>query len=131
LRYRLSQGIGLFSLLIKPVIVASPPVSYLFISNLSIGLHLEETPLLPLYATMDWLRMLFSGTGSAKAAERKAKKRASKRHSKRVREREKELRCAKQHNGSKKPAFFWGSPGQTYENNVRGPDEQIRVIRPY
>lgn len=104
LRYRLSQGIKEFSLLIKPVIVARPL-------------------LLPLYATMDWLRRLFTGEGSAKAAEQKVKKRASKRHSKRVREREEELRRAKQHNGSKKPAFFWGSPGQTYENNVRGPDE--------
>ena len=80
---------------------------------------------------MDWLRRLFTGKSSAKAVEQKAKKRASKRHSKRVRAREKELRCAKQHNGSKKPGFFWGSPGQTYENNVRGPDEEIWVMKPY
>ena len=71
------------------------------------------------------------GKRSAKATERKAKKRASKRYSERVRAREKELRRAKGHNGSKKPSFFWGSPGQTYESNVRGPGEEVWIIKPY
>ncbi|KAJ5158526.1 uncharacterized protein N7500_008177 [Penicillium coprophilum] len=72
---------------------------------------------------MTWLTNLFSGKDSTKA-EQKAKKRESQSHSQRVRAREKELRRGKEKDG-KRASFFWGSPGQTYENNVRGPGEGV------
>ncbi|KAJ5950783.1 uncharacterized protein N7479_009196 [Penicillium vulpinum] len=73
---------------------------------------------------MDWLMSLFTGRDSAKTAENKAKKRQSQKHSQRVRAREKELRRGKDNRG-KRASFFWGSPGQTYESNVRGPGEGV------
>lgn len=73
---------------------------------------------------MDWLIRLFLGKDSAKIAEQKAKKRRSKKHSQKVRAREKELRRGKGNNG-KKASFFWGSPGQTFQSNVRGPGEGV------
>ena len=73
---------------------------------------------------MDWLTNFFTGKDSAKIAEQKAKNRESKRHSQNVPAREKELRRGKD-NGGKRASLFWGSPGQTYENNVRGPGERI------
>lgn len=63
------------------------------------------------------------GKDPAKIAEQKAKRRASKKHSQRVRAREKELQ--RDNNGAKKASFFWGSPGQTFQSNVRGPGEGV------
>ncbi|KAJ5687654.1 hypothetical protein N7536_010273 [Penicillium majusculum] len=73
---------------------------------------------------MDWLTNLFTGKDSAKTAQEKAEKRGSRRHSQNVLAREKELRRGKG-NGGKKARFFWGSPGQTYESNVRGPGQGV------
>ncbi|CDM34557.1 unnamed protein product [Penicillium roqueforti FM164] len=73
---------------------------------------------------MDWLTKLFTGKDSAKT-EQKAQKRRSKEHSRRVRAQEKELRRGKDNGTVKKASFFWGSPGQTYQSNVRGPGEGI------
>lgn len=73
---------------------------------------------------MDWLTNLFTGKDSAKTAQEKAQKRGSKRHSQNVLAREKELRRGKD-NGGNKARFFWGSPGQTYENNVCRPGEGV------
>ena len=74
---------------------------------------------------MDWLTRLFKGKDPAKAAEQKAKKRGSKEHSRRIRAREKELRRGKVDNGARTASFFWGSPGQTIQNNGRGRGERI------
>ncbi|KAJ5494099.1 hypothetical protein N7463_010186 [Penicillium fimorum] len=72
---------------------------------------------------MGWLTSLFTGKDSTKA-EQKAKRRQSQKQSQRVRAREKELRRGKDNDG-KRASFFWGSPGQTYESNVRGPGEGV------
>jgi hypothetical protein len=72
---------------------------------------------------MGWLSSLF--TSSAKSAKQKGKSQESKEHSRRVRAREKELRRAKENSEGKQGTFFWGSPGQTYESNVRGPGEGV------
>jgi len=63
---------------------------------------------------MGWLTSLFTGKDSAKEHARK--------QSQKVRAREKELRRGKD---ARKTSFFWGSPGQTYESNVRGPGEGV------
>lgn len=73
---------------------------------------------------MNWLTNLFTGKDSAKTAEQKSKNRESKRHSRNVLAREKMLRQGKD-NEAKMASLFWGSPGQTYENNVRGPGERV------
>ncbi|KAJ6113364.1 hypothetical protein N7523_006681 [Penicillium sp. IBT 18751x] len=73
---------------------------------------------------MSWLTRLFTGKTTAETAEKKASKRRRKEHSRMVRAREKELRRGKDNN---KARFFWGSPGQTYQSNVRGPGEGIDV----
>lgn len=65
------------------------------------------------------------GKDSAKIEEQKAKKQESEKHGQRVRARERELRRQKDNNGAKKASFFWGSPGQTFQNNVRGPGEGV------
>lgn len=74
---------------------------------------------------MDRLIRLFTGKESAESAQKRSKKRESKKHSQRVRAREKELRRAQDSNATRKTKFFWGSPGQTFENNVRGPGEGV------
>ncbi|KAJ5215606.1 uncharacterized protein N7498_002013 [Penicillium cinerascens] len=76
---------------------------------------------------MSWLTRLFTGKDAAEAAEKKANKRRRKEHSRLVRAREKELRRGKDNNQAKNARFFWGSPGQTYQSNVRGPGEGIDV----
>lgn len=73
--------------------------------------------------TMDWLTKLFMGKAPAKTEEQKAKQQGSKKHGQRFRARERELRRQKDNNGAKKASFFWGSPGQTFQNNVRRPGE--------
>lgn len=65
------------------------------------------------------------GKDSVEIEEQKAKKQGSKKHGQKVRARERELRRQKDNNGAKKASFFWGSPGQTFQNNVRGPGEGV------
>ena len=74
---------------------------------------------------MDWLTRVFTGKDWTET-EQKAEKRRSKEHSRKVRAHEKELRHGKDNGAVKRASFFWGSPGQTYESNVRGP-EGIRM----
>lgn len=76
---------------------------------------------------MSWLTSLFTRRDTAETAEQKANKQRRKEHSRKVRAREKELRRGKNNNKAKNAKFFWGSPGQTYQSNVRGPGEGIDV----